>query len=626
MTERQNRKAHPVRPARKTGVAAKRPTSDRAVTDGAAGNGAETRRGDGLVGAGRVGGTGRTGTDKAEARPEDVRLSRADQTAAGLGRMAKEPVGRLGAGAGAGARAGARSNAGTKTVTIAIADLRARFRAAMGQKRGWMRHWQECYEFALPQRNGASEQPGASGGVSGGEKKFDRVFDATAPDAVEQLAASLMAEITPPSGGWFAFEPGGNVADADREILTARLARAASILQGHFDRSNFAVEMHQAFLDLVTAGTACLRLEADDFLSPSAFRFTAVPLRDVAFEERHDGKMDAVFRKFSLTRDEIARQWPDAKLPRDDRDAGDSPKRYAVVEAVLPDPGISAGYQLCVFFDDGGEISGGLAGEDGVIHRDRFEVSPYIAFRWMKAPGEVYGRSPVMKALPDIKTANKVVELVLKNASIAVTGIWQADDDGVLNPAAIRLVPGSIIPKAVGSAGLTPLDAPGRFDVSDLVLSDLRDRIRRCLLADRLGQSDQPGMTATEVLERASENARLLGATYGRLQAELLYPLIRRAIHILVRRGELPDMPLDGDVVQLRHSAPLAQLPKRVQAGQAMDWLSRIATLGPDALGEVDMPQMVRWLADQFGVPDHLLRPVLPVEAMVETGVMEDAL
>ena len=75
----------------------------------------------------------------------------------------------------------------------------------------------------------------------------------------------------------------------------------------------------------------------------------------------------------------------------------------------------------------------------------------------MKAPGEGYGRSPVMKALPDIKTANKVVELVLKNASIAVTGIWQADDDGVLNPAAVKLVPGAIIPKAVGSAGLAPL-------------------------------------------------------------------------------------------------------------------------------------------------------------------------
>ena len=102
-------------------------------------------------------------------------------------------------------------------------------------------------------------------------------------------------------------------------------------------------------------------------------------------------------------------------------------------------------------------------------------------------------------------------------------------------------------------------------------------------------------MTATEVLERASENARLLGATYGRLQAELLYPLIRRALYILTQTGELPDIPLDGDVVVLRHAAPLAQLPKRVQA-------------------EVDLPVMVRWLADQFGVPDHLLRPSLPPE------------
>jgi len=484
-----------------------------------------------------------------------------------------------------------------------ITQLRARFQKAMERRRNWIAHWQDCYEFALPQRNAA-----ASNQTNGG-KRLDRVFDATASDAVEQLAASLMAEITPPGGGWFELEPGGNVANADRQALTEQLGRAVRILQGHFDRSNFAVEMHQAFLDLVTAGTACLRLEKADLHSPSALRFTAVPLRDLAFEERSDGKMDAVFRKLALTRDEITTTWPGAKPVADD-DPGEknAPKRIAVIEAVLPATERKTGYELCVFREDGDGHSGDL------IYRDRFDVSPYIAFRWMKAPGEIYGRSPVMKALPDIKTANKVVELVLKNASIAVTGIWQADDDGVLNPATIRLVPGSIIPKAVGSSGLTPLEAPGRFDVSDLVLSDLRDRIRRCLLADRLGQTDQPGMTATEVLERASENARLLGATYGRLQAELLYPLIRRALYILAQTGELPDIPLDGDVVVLRHAAPLAQLPKRVQAGQALDWLSRIAGLGPEALAEVDLPVMVRWLADQFGVPDHLLRPSLPTE------------
>jgi len=504
---------------------------------------------------------------------------------------------------GLGHMSGAGSDAGNNGGgQISISGLRTRYQKAVARRRNWLSHWQECYEFALPQRNGAAEQ------TSGG-KRLDRVFDATAPDAVEQLAASLMAEITPPAGGWFDLEPGGNVPGDDRQVLTEQLGRAVRILQGHFDRSNFAVEMHQAFLDLVTAGTACLRLEKADLHSPSAFRFAAVPLRDLAFEERSDGKMDAVFRKLSLTRDEIRTNWPDAvNMPEREtaRDDADSQKRFAVIEAVIPAASGQSGYDICVFREEGGASHGDL------IYRGQFDVSPYIAFRWMKAPGEIYGRSPVMKALPDIKTANKVVELVLKNASIAVTGIWQADDDGVLNPATIRLIPGSIIPKAVGSAGLKPLDAPGRFDVSDLVLSDLRDRIRRCLLADRLGQVDQPGMTATEVLERASENARLLGATYGRLQAELLYPLIRRALYILTRTGELPDIPIDGDVVVLRHSAPLAQLPRRVQAGQALDWLSRIATLGPDALGEVDLPVMVRWLADQFGVPDHLLKPALP--------------
>jgi hypothetical protein len=44
-----------------------------------------------------------------------------------------------------------------------------------------------------------------------------------------------------------------------------------------------------------------------------------------------------------------------------------------------------------------------------LLAEGKFEYSPFISFRWLKSPGEIYGRSPVMKALPDIKTANKVV-------------------------------------------------------------------------------------------------------------------------------------------------------------------------------------------------------------------------
>jgi hypothetical protein len=213
-----------------------------------------------------------------------------------------------------------------------------------------------------------------------------------------------------------------------------------------------------------------------------------------------------------------------------------------------------------------------------------------------------------MRALPDIKTANKVVELVLKNASIAVTGIWQADDDGVLNPASVRLTPGTIIPKAVGSGGLTPLQPPGRFDVSELVLSDLRQRIRATLLTGQLGQVEDPRMTATEVMERAAETARLLGATYGRLQAELLNPLAARALAILARRGEIDPVALDGRSVVLQHRAPLAQVQARKDVANTVGWIERAAGLGDQGLATVELAKAARWIGRTMGVPADLIR------------------
>jgi len=248
-----------------------------------------------------------------------------------------------------------------------------------------------------------------------------------------------------------------------------------------------------------------------------------------------------------------------------------------------------------------------------------FEQPPFVTFRWIKGAGELYGRSPVMTALPDIKTANKVVELILKNASIAVTGIWLADDDGVLNPANIKLVPGSIIPKAVGSAGLTPLQAPGRFDVSQLVLDDLRARIRHTLMTDRLGAVSDRRMTATEVLERSGEMTRLLGAMFGRLQAELISPLIHRAVAILRRRGELPGFAVDGREVELQSRAPLARLQARQDVQNVLLWLDTITRLGPEASGVLNLGEAARWLATMLGVPDELIAETSTLESLART-------
>lgn len=475
-----------------------------------------------------------------------------------------------------------------------IAGVMNRYQSALRKREAWETLWEDCYDYALPQRGGFSQTPYP------GKGRNQHIYDATAMDAADQLAASLLGNLTPSWSQWFGLKPGPDVSPREAENLAPVLEKAAKIIQDHFDRSNFAVEIHQCYLDLVVGGTASLYFEEAEPGGFSAFRFSSVPLTHVTLEEGESGYLDGAYRQLNLTLDQITARYPYAEVPEKlFRTAARDPQaRFKILEAVIPDALTHAYYALLVESD----------GEPQLLAQGTFDQSPVISFRWIKSPGEIYGRSPVMKALPDIKTANKVVELILKNASIAVTGIWQADDDGVLNPANVELVPGSIIPKAIGSKGLQPLDMPGRFDVSQLVLESLQNRIRHALLADKLAPISSPRMTATEVMERSAEMSMLLGATYGRLQTELLTPLIQRAFTILRRRGEIPDIALDGRLVAVDYRSPLARAQGQRNIQNTLSWINSVIAMGPEAASSINLPQAARFLADALAVPSDLVR------------------
>lgn len=437
----------------------------------------------------------------------------------------------------------------TGTKDTSLPDVIAgRFDRARARRSKWEPVWQDCYRYALPYRDDFS-------GFQVAARRGEDLFDATAPDAVDQLASLLLGYLTPPLTPWFAIKAGTDISDEDAQKMAPMLDQTTRVLQAHFDQSNFLVEVHQCFLD-------------------------------------------QVYRTLSLTGPQILERYGDVDVQSGvlQKALRQVDLEIAVVEAVVP---LDHGYAFLVFDVETQEI----------LVRRKISQSPFISFRWMKTPGEIYGRSPVMKALPDIKTANKVVELTLKNASIAVTGIWQAEDDGVINPANIELVPGAIIPKAVGSKGLTPLEMPARFDVSQLVLDDLRSRIRHALLSDRFVPNDRKA-TATEILQRSSETALFLGATFGRLQVEFLNPLIQRAYGILRRRGVVPDLPLDGRTLAIEYRSPLA----RAQAGQhvqtMLGWLNMAQSLGGEAMARINRVEVMEYLARVLGVPAGFLNTI----------------
>ncbi len=473
-----------------------------------------------------------------------------------------------------------------------IEGLQNNYDRAVKRRQSWENLWEDCYDLALPQCGGFTRSK------PGGDLRTDHIFDATALDSVDQLAASLLGSLTPIWSQWFGFKPGPDLSDEEADKLAPILEKAAKIVQDHFDRSNFAVEIHQCYLDLIVGGTASLCFEESGLGDNSAFKFKATALRDIVLEEGISGYLDHTYRKLDLTIVQIKKRYPEAIIPPSvsKRSASNPDERYKVLEIVNP-VGLVHGYSA-ILLDDGQSV---------LLAQGEYKQSPFINFRWLKSPGEIYGRSPVMKALPDIKTANKVVELILKNASIAVTGIWQADDDGVLNPSNIQLTPGSIIPKAMGSKGLQPLDMPGRFDVSQLMLDNLQSRIRRALLADKLGPVVGSRMTATEVIERSSDMAMLLGATYGRLQVELLTPLIKRAFAILRRRGEVPDIALDGRYVMIDYRSPLARSQGQSNVQNTLGWINSVLAMGGEAANAVDLGQAARFLGESLGVPSDLI-------------------
>ena len=485
-----------------------------------------------------------------------------------------------------------------------VDDVYNRYLNAIEKRSVWESYWEECYEYALPQKSGTFNGENFSN-----VKKNTNVFDSTAESAVDRLASSLLSQLTPPWSKWFGLEFGIDIADDDKKEKYLQLENIEKILQSHLDRSNFYVEAHQCYLDLITVGTAVMLFEENAVGENSAFKFTSVPMNEVAFEENTNGKLDTVFRRSYVSLANLKIRFANVIFDEKQQEiiSKNLDKKVYVIEAVLPRITSSGqqGYNYIAFIDDVENIFNSSV--KIILKTGIFANSPFICFRWQKVSSEIYGRSPVMKALPDIKTANKVVELILKNASIAVSGIWQADDDGVLNPQNITLAPGTIIPKAVGSSGLTPLRSGADFDVSQLVLSDLRAKINHCLLVDQLDVSNNFKMTATEVMERINQISRVLGATYGRLQSEFLTPVVIRAISILKRRGEISDILVNGYEVDLKYQSPLAQNQIVCDAENILNWIKTLSEVCGDATSVIDKKAVALYLGKVFGISERLI-------------------
>jgi hypothetical protein len=446
------------------------------------------------------------------------------------------------------------------------------------------------------------------------DDEIDDIFDETAIVATQEFASRLQAGIVPNFTRWAKLTAGLDIDAADKQQVDADLEGITEFVFDVLNASNFPQESAEAFMDLsVTLGA--LEIEKGTAVDP--LRFSAIPINELFVANGPFDKLDQFFRVRCYSYDQFVVKYPNHTMSADRaRDWEENCRDYQFVDAVVrhrSEPNKECHYRtlLCRECDD------------DIVFQEKYEGTgsgPIIAFRWGKEAGSVWGRGPLMNAMPAIKTCNLVVQMVLENAQMSIAGIYNMDDDGTVNADTIELVPGTIIPRVPGSRGVEAVKAGGDFNVAGIILDEQRSNIKRALYNDMLGNPNRTPMSATEVAERMADLSRQIGSAFGRLMGEMIFPVIQRVVFILKDLGAITLPVVNGREVKVTPTSPLA----RAQDQEDISNVDRLIVFVQKNFG----PQLVNlfikgedvtpYVGEKLGVPSRFVRKKEEIQGFVQ--------
>ena len=494
-------------------------------------------------------------------------------------------------------------------------DLKKREAKAFSRQANWHSTLDDVYEYFLPNRNLFES-------TTVGQKKMERIFDSTALEAIQQGASKLQENIAPIWSRWATFAPSdqvlqllesGDYGVTEQEIRD-NLEKQAIIVFDYLNRSNFATQFYEHALDLLI-GTGTLRIdENQDDNDPIIF--SAIPQKGIAFEEGPHGRIETHWRKFKVKARNLERQWKGfkpskqmAEMIKQDPDAD-----VDVSEGVVYMPE-SKKYYGCVWCKD----------EDHISWMEDFGTSsPWLTGRYSKVSGEIRGRGPALQAYPDVRSLNKAKEFVLQKAAIDLAGMFTATDDGVTNPYNIAISPGIVIPVGSNNSSnpsISRLDTGSNLQLAQFEIVELQTAIKRALFND-LRDPNGAVRSATEVAIESRELAKRIGSAFGRLQTEVLIPIIKRVVAILTRRGLITPIELDGKEIDIKFLSPLAKAQDGedlMSVRQAVEFVMQ--TAGPEAIPMAfAIENFGTWAGEKTGMPAELIRSETEKQNIIQAG------
>ena len=506
-------------------------------------------------------------------------------------------------------------------------EIKKRFIAVEQERRGSVEQlWDLIERFVLPFRGDFYQSLNSEHEVDWHRRD---IYDATAVFAVQSLAASLQGNLTSPSQKWQNLRFRDQAVQENDKAMEWLEAVSFKIHEALQD-SNFNIEIAESYIDLVGFGTTVLTEEhaGEDDLVWKGLNFQALPVREMFFEEDHKKGVHILYRRLSMTAVQMISQFGEEGVPQNIKDLANTPQaattRHKVIFTVFPrkakknaDTSKPLGPTQRPFGHKYILFTGAKTlGKEGGY----YEMPAFVG-RWRKVAGSRWGHSPASVALADILTANQMIEAMLEAASKNIDPTTFANETALIGD--LDLDRGAL--NVVNDIdGIRVHEAGSRFDSSAFQLDRIQEQIRSAFYQDQLELKDSPAMTATEVNARMEMIQRLIGPTFGRLQSDILDPLIQRSFNIMYRAGQLPDLPegLEISQMDIEYTGPLPRA-QRMETAQAIDrWamgLTEMAEVFPEALDLYDSDRAELYKARLMGVPAIAMRSKEEVEQRRKT-------
>lgn len=497
-----------------------------------------------------------------------------------------------------------------------VEQILQRYQSVKGSRSNWESHWEEIAERVLPR------QMGFLGARTDGEKKTQKIFDSKPMIALERFSAVMDSMLTPRQQKWHNLRTTDESLNRNFEVQDW-FYKVNNILHAarYSPKANFAGQNSERWTSVGAFGTGSLFV---DYKPGEGLRYRCVNLRDTFFLENHQGMIDTVYREFKFTARQAVQQWGLKNMPERIVKAFENPKShnetFTFIHVVAPrqdlDPtrADARGKPYASYY---------ISVQDRVLVAPvgGYTSFPYSISRYVTAPDEVYGRSPAMAALPDIKMLNEMAKTDIRAVHKLIDPPILLHDDGILGGGAmtVNMRPGGLNVGGVnrnGQAMMQPFGTGARVDINEQKMAQRRSSIDDAFLVTLFQiLVETPRMTATEALIRAQEKGMLLTPTMGRQQSEALGPLIERELDLLAFHGQLPPMPdilieAGGDY-EITYESPMSRMQRAeelVGVQRTMELLAPFAQMDPTVLDVFDKDELARLTAEVSGVPTPVLR------------------